>query len=1144
MKRKLKNILHNSIALLTLGVMAVSCQDDMPIPDYTVSGEDVRLTVNLSMPQMDIKTRAALDEPSLNQVQSLWIRTYSSVTGNPTSDWIEVNNDLPSTDSEVPHTVTIDTKSGPSYIVGVANVDNQGVTEDNLTPRPLRELLAEANTWPDFLKIAVCTPSDQSALNAPMIPLPMAGCYTNLVAGGDHNTLPHRIEDWQTENFESYFIPASSSGEISLRDGAIHLRRLVSHINFNLYAGDKVKITPTSYRVFNAPAYSWLYERSATGGMTANFGDICTEANQGDYYKSPAQFSQSNINSVTENNVTTYKFDYWQAENKHNAITDLGKDYSLRDKENKTSNLPEGQEPPKNDQYQENSGIFTNLCGASWTPNNMASYVLITCTVEYKDNLKVDENGVLSDNGSTVSRSGVGYYLIHLGYMDNNANDFNCYRNTDYTYNVTVEGLNQIRVEAFHGEEYPGVEGQVADVENSPYVLDCHYGSFNIKLTDDDLRAWDNTTKKGFGFIITTYDNGVEHTFDESDFVNKNPNDLTDDEKKYLNWVELMPTTDESIRAIYKPRSEDGTGPTFNLLDASKGILNDSQKKSTSGWYTVFVNEYSYEAKDADESQYVNGKPLWTTYVNQNPRRFYIRVTRGISADGNCIYSRSKYAGVQQSMMSYYSSDQFSEGSGNRQAGSAVGIERTNESFGLNLRRSYGLNTNSTNGSNSITFSDENGRYNTYLWINSKGSKWENVMQRTKYAKIPEGNTGIAGGAEYSVAKLMGYDGGWTTQTWVNSYRYQRASQYDPQPNATTGLAADNDGNYYIEAINACMNRNRDNNGNGEIDLDEIRWYVPAMGKYLRLLIGNASLENPLMEYNKISQLSPGNGDKYGEYNNGPVGRYMYFASDGRVLWAMEGFSSSNWCQWGYNSPTYPWQVRCVRSLGVNLKKNTSGAIPSSDPIVPAYAFRQRNNDRQKGGTVSMSYYALPSKRVNKLTANGTSSGQMPCHVISDRKYNSLYYNFEISEGQYEEININNGVSDTLRYDIISTSITDFTINSLSTYRSWINGKNPCSVLNTATSTGWRVPNIKEVAIMRNLGLLKGLLRRVGDDYASKFLLSSTFSTFNSSGSNTNGLPADNLTNPLLISRHDGLTQMHSGFNDTWYIRCVRDIDY
>lgn len=1113
MANKLIYFFRNA-ALTILGCMSVvSCQEDViPVTDYTVSGEDVSVSLNLILPEMDVKTRASIDEANLNRVSSLWIMTFSSVTGKRTmADWVKIVPET--TDAEKPYPVTLNTKSGNSYIVGVANVDNLGVTKDNLNePKPLSELLDAAQSWEDFLKIAVCTPSNYNDVYAPNPPLPMAGCFTNLVVGGDHTVYPHRVDDWQSENFKPVFIPASSTGSVTLTNGALHLRRLVSQVTFNLRPGSKVNITPTSYRIFNAPAFSWLYERENGDGelMTANFGDLCTEDTKDTYYKSPAQYPQNFFDAIT-GETGSYTFNFWQGENKHtgNATT-----YAERDAENKTVSGPVS----NTDKYQDNTGIFTALSGEKWTSNNMASYVLITCNVIYKGNengtIDVDPDGVEvedENDGDPVFRSGVGYYLIHLGYMDQDASDFNCYRNTNYTYNVTVEGLNQIRVEAFHGDEYPGAEGFVTDVENETKELDCHYGSFNIQLTDQELAAWNNESKTGFGFIITTYENGVEHTYQESDFVDKTTQ--TADEEKYMNWVELRKTTGENVRAAYSPRGA-RDGETFNLFDASKGI-SDTQK-SDNGWYTVFVNEYTYEAENANENVMVNRKPLWATYVNQSPRRFYIRVTRSISADGQSTYSRSKYAAVQQSIMTYYSTENASVAQNStQQSGSAVGIERRNEVFGMNIRRSYTAAQDPTNG-----------RYNTRQYATYRGG-WDNVIQRNKFQYIPAGNTGVSAHTE-NIARLYGYTGSFTSD------RGNAANGLDPQPNATTSnLTGTSDNNYYIEGINACMNRNRDNNGDGVIDNSEIRWYVPAMGKYLRMLIGNASLENPLMDYSTITQLLNGNG-QYTNRGNAEVGRYLFFSSDGRILWAMEGFSTSNWNQY---VDTPPWQVRCIRNLGIDL----ASEILTEDKTVPAYTYAPTNsNDINQGGIVTMSYYSLSSIRVNPLLGNGTGNGQMRCHVISNRTYNSLFEKFEISPGRYTRNVTVLNQDYTMKYDF------EYTNNySLVGLRNLIND-NPCSVLDTDDKSGWRVPNIKEVAIMRNLGLLDALRYEYQNSTYACFAASCTFSTFNSNGINTNTLPAGNtLTNKILVSRFDGLTQTDaiSSNSRPWFIRCVRDVE-
>ena len=43
----------------------------------------------------------------------------------------------------------------------------------------------------------------------------------------------------------------------------------------------------------------------------------------------------------------------------------------------------------------------------------------------------------------------------------------------------------------------------------------------------------------------------------------------------------------------------------------------------------------------------------------------------------------------------------------------------------------------------------------------------------------------------------------------------------------------------YIEALQACMNRNRDENGNGVIDAAELKWYLPASGKICTYYLGS-----------------------------------------------------------------------------------------------------------------------------------------------------------------------------------------------------------------------------------------------------------------------------------------------------------------
>lgn len=1087
------------IFLTLLGLTAAclqSCADDSidipDIPDYTLTGKPVTLEVALALPEMDVKSRADLDAHQLNLVNNVWVRTYSAATGEATSDWVKLEPG--STDTEVARTVKIESKSGNSYIVAVANVENKGVTPDNLKPRPLSELLTEADTWAKFLSIAVVAPSTPELVRAPLTPLVMAGCYSDLKVGGTHPE-PAPVGEWQTKDFQPYFIPAQN-GTVNLSgNGAIHLRRLVSHLNFNVIPGKDVKVTVNSYQVMNAPTYSWLYERSAKPGvMDANFGDQATAESAGTYYVDVPQYGTQ---FVTVKSDGSSSFDFWQAENKH---TGTANNYNERDA------------------YTDNPKLFTSLTDDTWTANNEASYVLVSCSIEHTDQLRVDGQGDPDPtNGTLVTRTGEATYLIHLGYIKGEATDFNCYRNVNYTYNLTVNGVNDIRVDAYATAEiYHGEEGMVADLENRTIDIDGHYAAFNIELTQKEL------DDPNFGFIIIAYENGNQYTITDANDqaqVGQNKVIYTSEDgtksgevidPKYYNWIELRPTTDANVLAQYKPRyGGNSDGKTFLLTDLKGGWTAMTTKmQSTKGYYTVFVNEYTYESMYEGNDNYGNEqwtsgeRPAWMGYVNQNPRRFYVRTTQKVSPDGNSVYARSKYGISQQSLMTYYSTENITETEGGTERGSAIAVERVNETEGMNLRHTFAGGT-----------STDNGRWNTAQWLNNSpisstlSINSTNVDSRPSWATYINETSPLEVGAVTGLRAQGGPDIPAHTIANGNPWKLPALKAASNLGNITFTDPQDNN-NYTIEAINACMSRNRDNNGNGRIEPAELRWYVPAMDKYLQIMLGAASLPEPLMNYKKIAKLPYVKGRNSFNENSGIIkndfySRYMIVSSnsDRCVMWLMEGTSISVYdkiSEWARAS-VYPWQVRCVRNLGANLGAN----IQVDDRVGTAYVHDTVNRK------FAMTYYDLASIRTNPYAGNGDKSGQMPIHTIPS-EYNRMYYGFEYAD---KDIQI---PSEYLELDMARYINTD-----------------PCSV----KGTGWRIPNQEELTLMRNTGLFKN-----GKPYTS--WLSCTVNYFNQS--NGQGSTTDVNGRLFLIVTPSQGTQLtdnnlsYAGSN--FYVRCVRDV--
>ncbi|MDE5997527.1 MAG: hypothetical protein K2G77_04860, partial [Muribaculaceae bacterium] len=794
--------------------------------------------------------------------------------------------------------------------------------------------------------------------------------------------------------------------------------------------------------------------------------------------------------------------------------------------------------------------LFTSLTGDTWTPNNEASYVLVDCSINYKDDLIVDNQGAIKADGEPVKRSGNATYIIHLGAIGGIASDFNSYRNVDYTYNVTVKGIDDIRVDAFATTEiYHNEEGLVVDLDAHAIELDAHYGVFNISLTESELT-------ENFGFIITTYDNGDQITINESNPRNAAGEIFADAamtkkiDPKYYNWIELRPTSGPNELALYKPRFKADGSPsgenTFLLSDlyTKEGVLQIPENSiSDTGYYTVFVNEYTYEPMFGEPNYGLetgfaaDGRPTWMHYVNQNPRRFYIKVSYHESPDGNSVYARSKYAVEQQSLMTYYSQINLDE------SGTAIAVERENETLGLNLRHDKNAGGSSlTNGRWNAAQFLTNGKYDHHnvkeeydnAWgsisvgrpVEKDRSSWEFFLVMNEPLEVPgvaasrlQGGPEIkprtiANGNPHKLRKIK-------RAGWWKSNDERDLDGTPPPPNFT-----DPQGNseYTIKALSAFVNRNRDNNGNGKIEAEELRWYIPAITRYVGMTLGENAMPQRLMDFIDIKQLpyvydntfyTPTNEDDIkGEIKNPFYTRYMYLASnytpetpDNNVLWALEGTSLSQYesvKNWSVgkesNLSINPWQIRCVRNLGSDLR-----TVKKNDKVTMPFIHNEANR------TLNMKYFNLAAIRTTMLTGNGEgNSNFMPVETINS-SFNSTYAGFEYAE-------------DDLTYDKPGNANEN---NFYTFIKNYIN-TNPCSV----KGYGWRVPNQIELTMLYLSGVLEN---------KSTSWLSSTVQYISTTGEGNNST-TDKL---FLGSVHDHtllLTWSNYKEKDI-LVRCVRDVN-
>lgn len=198
-----------------------------------------------------------------------------------------------------------------------------------------------------------------------------------------------------------------------VRLSQIKLKRVDARVTFNFgtsnTGGRDITFTAKQWRVVNVPQKMSLLPK----------GNV----NDNSYFPYP---ETNYINFETTNPDTKRSsFTFYMMENCKSTIGLTN--YWQREKQVKKSSGTEG--------YVQNDAF-------EYADAN-ATYVILTG--DYLE--KYEENGQKKERTADVT------YTIHLGYVDNKVNDFDCKRNTAYIYNVTIEGVDKIRLEVTSYDE-------------------------------------------------------------------------------------------------------------------------------------------------------------------------------------------------------------------------------------------------------------------------------------------------------------------------------------------------------------------------------------------------------------------------------------------------------------------------------------------------------------------------------------------------------------------------------------------------------------------------------------------------------------------------------------------------------------------
>ena len=604
---------------------------------------------------------------------------------------------------------------------------------------------------------------------------------------------------------------SGSDGSAIVENGqltsTIYLKRPYAKVNFNFKSGgDHIVFNADSYSIYNLPGKASIFQRDEKA-VASNFWDS---------------------EGIAFSTQTPNTFSFYQLENQHSTT-------GINAYHNRANNAPEN-----------------------------ATYVVVNG--QYKE-YKLDENG----NPTTALKySGDVSYKIHLGDFSanngNDYNDFNILRNTNYNYNVTINGVNKIIVEAKkENETYEnGAEGYIIDASQSKmiYTLDAHYETVQLRIPVDGLFD-SGDASRSLNISVSTPMMPEENCNTMIDWNVINNSDMTDEAfyAKYdLKWVEFVPCENDTF-ATYP-----GQGKALYIRDFVKELYEAIQNgktdvikiKEENGerviYATCFVNEYYYD-----------GEP-WPKFVGQPNRTLNFLQSPEISADKNSIYAQTLFSFSQKSIETAFKYDASING---------FGMETYDESGALILHPDFnGLDKNDVESNGTVLTSKAKDAYNgrdnmiAQVGITTGSSQWETYMSENGYS--------YEGQEEMTYTKMN------------DTYNYAYA---------------------------ACMQRNRDLDGKGYIDDGEIRWYLAAVNQYRTMWLGEkgypASSALFTMDLSNITSAEYDWVDHY------------YTNSDwqNRIFWAIEGGSTGpyspalnqSYDNGGYMNPTQ--RIRCVRNL-------------------------------------------------------------------------------------------------------------------------------------------------------------------------------------------------------------------------------------
>lgn len=847
----------------------------------------------------------------------------------------------------------------------------------------------------------------------------------------------------------------------------IPLYRTDAKVTFNVTAANEeladFKFIPQRWRVVNVPKATWALPReNLIGDTIIAKGEELDATADSLFFDSASAVFEGKVNGA-DNSGT---FTFYMYENLKGAKA-AAATYAMRELQQKTdvANV-EGYDPVPGQRYV--NGDYVNA-------PERGTYVVFSGQLSYTheavdaDNNKYNEF-VMADVE----------YCVHLGHLsESNFDDYKTLRNHHYTYNVTVTGVSDLIVEVENGnsdpeERRPGAEGEVVMSASEVVAVDGHYDRALITLTPEEA--------KNILFAVKTpWERGLDTNNYYKD-NNGNPTDANTWVRDYK-WVKFLINEDYGIDndkfAPYPGEqcydggtSEDGgEGAESGAYNNAKVVLRDirqlsnylsTQTLEANIVVTAFIDEYIYYYDPTEDP--VSTDLAGTTYKG---------VTDLTADDTDALLLWKRSVNSSERMMHI--------------------VKKGDMNYSWDGETSLSRSVVTIQQQPIISVYNHMAQTLETAW----GSEVVNetpkmVVSRTDYSGITTTNAYIAA---QTLTAGTGNNIDWASVISA-SERYGLEGSY-------------NDPSY------ACALRNRDLDGDGKIDQNEVLWYLASLDQMTDMWIADPAMpadkklydeDNPDGYYVHGGYTCPASHyvtSKIGPGTNSVISPWVYWAEE---YGATSTHSDAiGWSQAPLSDGEAIVSLRCVRHFG----------LPYDSTDMPQDYITVKQPTSSAAGTIDLKYINPDALR----TAPDSGAALAYAHLDDVGENNRPYVGFYV------------------HYSDVSWSY-----SSTTNISSWLDAYNgEVSGTGRVCPEDYRVPNQREMVLMSRAieNWNNGLYTMFNGQYLSYRDQFGAFYYFPSQKRITRVLSnvVDNNTKTGTGRYINGW----DGFPTTEYVRCVKD---